>query len=79
MAKPRQTGAQTGEACTQLDRTFDAVDRAHQRGLAAVGSNGARCAVLSALATGTPPMTPTDVSAATGRSPPTRSPHSSVP
>ena len=68
---PKAQGA-TGkavEAYQQLYRTFNALDRSHERWLAGVGSNGARFAVLSALAGNDRPLTPSDVSAATGRSP----------
>ena len=53
----------------RLYRTFSAVNRAHERWLGGVGSNGARYAILAALAEGKQPMTPSDVSDVTGRSP----------
>lgn len=68
MAKPRRTGTQTAATYAQLERTFHAIDRAHERWLAAVGSSGARAAVLIALAGGRA-MTPSDISDATRRSP----------
>ena len=70
MAKAReQASARATAAYTQLYRTFSALDRSHERWLASVGSNGARFAVLAALAGSDGAMTPSDVSAATGRSP----------
>ena len=56
-------------AYAQLNRTYAAIDRSHERWLAAVGSNGARYAVLSALAESNGAATPSEISAATGRSP----------
>lgn len=69
MPKAPQATAKATEAYQQLYRTFNALDRAHERWLAGVGSNGARFAVLSALAQSDRPLTPSDVSTATGRSP----------
>ena len=60
---------QSQAAYERLYRTFSAVDRAHERWLAGVGSNGARYAILAALAEAKQPMTPSDVSDVTGRSP----------
>jgi len=54
---------------SQLYQTFQAVDRAHERWLATLGSNGARYAVLAALAEAGRPITPSDISDGTGRSP----------
>ncbi len=61
-------------AYPQLNRTFAAVDRAHERWLAAVGSNGARCAVLAALAAAGQPITPSALAETIGRSPNALSP-----
>ena len=70
MAKARETAsARATAAYQQLYRTFNALDRSHERWLAGVGSNGARFAVLAALSSSDRPMTPSEVSAATGRSP----------
>lgn len=69
MPKAPRATAQATEAYQQLYRTFNALDRSHERWLAGVGSNGARFAVLSALAQSDGPLTPSDVSSATGRSP----------
>ncbi len=70
MAKaPRKTATRAHAAYYQLYRSFGAVDRAHERWLTSVGSNGARYAVLAALAGSDRPMTPSDVSDDTGRSP----------
>ncbi len=64
-----QASVRTRAAYTQLYRTFASVDRAHERWLAGVGSNGARYAVLHALASSGRAMTPSEVSDETGRSP----------
>ena len=53
----------------QLYRTFLAVDRAHERWLSGAGSNGARYAVLAAIAATDEPVTPLAVSEVTRRSP----------
>ena len=70
MAKaPRKASPRAHAAYHQLYRAFGAVDRAHERWLTSVGSNGARYAVLAALAGSDRAMTPSDVSDDTGRSP----------
>lgn len=69
MTKAQPASAKATEAYQQLYRTFSTLDRSHERWLAGVGSNGARFAVLSALASSDRALTPSDVSAATGRSP----------
>ena len=69
MPRAQGASAKATEAYQQLYRTFSALDRSHERWLAGVGSNGARFAVLSALAGADRALTPSDVSAATGRSP----------
>ena len=70
MGKVRERASTHATAAyQQLYRTFNALDRSHERWLAGVGSNGARFAVLSALSSSNRPMTPSDVSATTGRSP----------
>jgi DNA-binding MarR family transcriptional regulator len=69
MAKSQKASGTAAEAYQQLYRTFNALDRSHERWLAGVGSNGARFAVLSALAGSDRPLTPSDVSASTDRSP----------
>lgn len=68
-AKTGKSAAQVQAVYTQLYRTFAAVDRAHERWLSSVGSNGARYAVLASLAESDRTLTPSDVSEATGRSP----------
>lgn len=55
-------------AFTRLYRTYSALDRAHERWLAAVGSNGARAAVIAALAAQRGAVTPSTISGVTGRS-----------
>jgi MarR family transcriptional regulator for hemolysin len=67
--KTPTASAKATEAYQLLYRAFTALDRSHERWLANVGSNGARFAVLSALAGNDRPMTPSDVSSGTGRSP----------
>jgi DNA-binding MarR family transcriptional regulator len=70
MAKTsRKASPRAHAAYQQLYRAFGAVDRAHERWLTSVGSNGARYAVLAALSRSERPMTPSDVSDDTGRSP----------
>lgn len=69
MPRTQGASAKATEAYEQLYRTFNALDRSHEHWLAGVGSNGARFAVLSALAGAGHAMTPSDVSATTGRSP----------
>lgn len=61
--------SQTQAVYDRLYRAFAALDRAHERWLSGVGSNGARYAILASLAESQHPMTPSDVSDATGRSP----------
>ncbi len=56
-------------AYAQLYRTFLAVDRAHEHWLAGAGTNGARYAVLAAIAAAAGPITPLAISEVTGRSP----------
>ncbi len=60
---------QTQVVYDRLYRTFAALDRAHERWLGGVGSNGARYAILASLAESSTPLTPSDVSETTGRSP----------
>lgn len=55
-------------AFVQLYRTFAALDRAYERWLAGVGSNGARAAVIAALAAQRGAITPATISKVTGRS-----------
>ena len=61
-------------AFRQLYRTFTAVDVAHERWLAAAGSNGPRYAVLTAISVANRPATPSDIADATGRAPNALSP-----
>jgi DNA-binding MarR family transcriptional regulator len=69
LAKAEPASAKATQAYQQLYRTFSTLDRSHERWLAGVGSNGARFAVLSALAGSDRALTPSDVSTSTGRSP----------
>ena len=70
MATRTTRGTPKGQsAYQQLYRTFTALDRAHERWLTAAGSNGARFAVLAALDESDHPLTPSEVSEGTGRSP----------
>ncbi|MEE9277225.1 MAG: MarR family transcriptional regulator [Dehalococcoidia bacterium] len=68
-ARRAQSAGRVQTVYEQLYRTFAAVDRAHERWLTSVGSNGARYAVLAALAGSGRPLTPSDISDGTGRSP----------
>ena len=55
-------------AFDQLYRTFTSLDRAHERWLADAGSNGARAAIIAALAAQQGAITPATISQVTGRS-----------
>ncbi len=61
--------SRTEAAYAQLFRTHTALDRAHERWLTSAGSNGARYAILAALALSGKAVTPSTISAITGRSP----------
>ncbi len=74
MKTDRVAITQTQVVYDRLYRTFAALDRAHERWLGGVGSNGARYAILASLAESSTPLTPSDVSETTGRSPNATSP-----
>ena len=61
--------SRTQRVYQRVFRALTAVERAHERWLSAEGSSGARFAVLTALADAGQPLTPSDISATTGRSP----------